>query len=380
MHYKVKLSLLPIAVLLLFSISSFGQDESFIVLGDIHFDKFEYHDLDYLRTRPQDYRQVFQEYPQYSAFFLPDLLKVIKKKSISNNPPIKAVTQLGDLVQGVSGNGHLSRQMNRGVVDLLHSVDLDVPWVLAKGNHDVSNSPGQPEAWSEVIRPFIEGQVKKSINDGMYTYKISDNTEFFVIDQFFSKDKNLPESEMVTFLEKELLKSTAKYKFLLTHQPVIPVTERSWHLLSGARRPVDNKDLRENLLNLLGRHKVIVLTAHLHEYSVLSRKTPYGNIVQIMINSVNRGLKPPQPKNSTSVYKGGQWAIENKDWEPSTRDERVKMLDEEKKNILSFLRADLPGYGIINIMDSENTVFLHFYKGLSEVPFEIINLTELQNH
>src|SRR5690606_12764889 len=128
----------------------------------------------------------------------------------------------GDLVEGVSGNAHLARQMNRGVVDLLYSVNLSVPWVLTKGNHDVSNSPGQPEAWQEVIRPFIEGQVGKFIGHGMYTYKISEQTEFFVLDQFFSVDRNVPEIDMITFLEKELTASKAKYKFVMTHQPVIP--------------------------------------------------------------------------------------------------------------------------------------------------------------
>lgn len=273
-----------------------AQDESFIVLGDMHYDRIEDHDLDYVMTRPQDFQQIFNEYPQYTAFYMPKFLQVIKRQSEVLTPKVKAVVQLGDLVEGVSGNAHLARQMNRGAVDLLYSVNLSVPWVLAKGNHDVSNSPGQPEAWQEVIRPFIEGQIGKLIGHGMYTYRISEQTEFFVLDQFFSKDRNVPEIDMVTFLEKELAASKAKYKFLITHQPVIPVTHRCWHLLSGIRRPVEDSKLRERFLNLLARHKVIVLAGHLHEYSVLSRKTASGNIVQVMINSVNRSLEPPKPK------------------------------------------------------------------------------------
>ncbi|HEX7847141.1 MAG TPA: metallophosphoesterase, partial [Chitinophagaceae bacterium] len=288
----------------------------------------------------------------------------------------RAVAQLGDLVEGVSGNFELARQMNRGVVDMLHAVNLSVPWVLVKGNHDVSNSPGQPEAWDEVIRPFAERQVKKPINNGMFTYKLNDNVELFVLDQFFSVDKNLPETEMVSFLEKELTASKAKYKFVLAHQPVIPVTQRCWHLLAGIRRPVADSSLRDRFLNLLAKHKVIVLSAHLHEYSVLSRETRSGNIVQVMINSVNRGLEPPQPKNYTTEYKGEGWVTEKADWQPATKDIRYNILEEEKKHILQFRKADLPGYAVISVVDDK--VWLNYYNGLSEKPFETVNLTELQ--
>lgn len=358
---------------------SYSQDVSFIALGDMHYDRLDDHDLDYVMTRPQDFEQIFKEYPQYTAFFMPKFLQVIKKQTIAIKPPVKAVVQLGDLVEGVSGNFVLARQMNRGVVDMLHGVQLSVPWVLVKGNHDVSNSPGQPEAWEEVIRPFMERQVGKSVGHGMYTYKISDNVEFFVLDQFFSVDRNVPETEMVAFLEKELKASTAKYKFVMAHQPVIPITQRCWHLLAGIRRPLSDTTLRDRFLNLLAKYKVIALGAHLHEYSVLSRNTKSGNVVQVTINSVNRGLEPPQPKNYTADYKGEGWAESTPDWQPKTQAIRLKILAEEKKHILNFRKADLPGYAVISINDARGEVILNYYNGLSEKPFETLNLTELQN-
>jgi hypothetical protein len=358
---------------------SHSQDVSFIALGDMHYDRLEDHDLDYVMTRPQDYEQIFKEYPQYTAFFMPKFLRLIKKQTTVVKPAVKAVVQLGDLVEGVSGNFVLARQMNRGVVDLLHSVQLPVPWVLVKGNHDVSNSPGQPEAWEEVIRPFMERQVGKSVGHGMYSYKISDNVQFFVLDQFFSTDRNVPETDMMAFLEKELKASTAQHKFVMAHQPVVPVTQRCWHLLSGIRRPVADDATRDRFLNLLAKYKVIALSAHLHEYSVLSRETKSGNVVQVMINSVNRGLEPPTPKNYTTEYKGEKWVDEKPDWQPATKDVRYQILTEERKNILSFRKADLPGYAVISVSEAKGEVMLNYYNGLSEKPFETINLTELQN-
>jgi len=355
-----------------------AQNISFIALGDMHYDRLDDHDLDFVMTRPQDFQQIFNEYPQYTAFYMKKFLHLVKKQAISIRPEVKAVVQLGDLVQGVAGTARLARQMNRGVVDLLYEVDLPVPWVLVKGNHDVSNSPGQPEAWEEVIRPFMEGQVKKPVNHGMYTYALNDDVEVFVLDQFFSVDRNVPEKDMVAFLDTALANSKATYKFVVTHQPVIPVTERCWHLLSGIRRPVDDLQLRQKFLNLLGKHKVIVLSAHLHKYSVLSRETPYGNIVQIMVNSVNRGLEPPEPKGLTTSYKGEDWVIGSPGWQPFNADLRMKILKEEKKHIKSFKVADLPGYAVISVLKDDGIVMLHYYNGFSEKPYESINLTNLQ--
>jgi hypothetical protein len=375
----MKLTKLLLCIGLLFTLTAHAQDVSFIALGDMHYDRLDDHDLDYVMTRPQDYEQIFKEYPQYTAFFMPKFLQVIKRQTVAVKPAVKAVVQLGDLVEGVSGNFVLAKKMNRGVIDMLDSMHLSVPWVLVKGNHDVSNSPGQPEAWEEVVRPFIERQVGKSIGHGMYTYNLSNNVELFALDQFFSVDRNVPETEMIAFLEKELKASTAKYKFVMAHQPVVPVTQRCWHLLAGIRRPLQDASLRDRFLNLLAKYKVIVLSAHLHEYSVLARETPSGNIVQVMINSVNRGLEPPVPKNTLTEYKGEKWVEENPDWQPATKDVRTKILTEEKKHILKFSKADLPGYAVISIADATGEVMLNYYNGLSEKPYEIINLTQLQN-
>ncbi|HEX7847931.1 MAG TPA: hypothetical protein VF476_19155, partial [Chitinophagaceae bacterium] len=58
-----------IVALLLTNFCSLAQNVSFIALGDMHYDRLQDHDLDYVMTRPQDYEQIFKEYPQYTAFF-----------------------------------------------------------------------------------------------------------------------------------------------------------------------------------------------------------------------------------------------------------------------------------------------------------------------
>ena len=98
-----------------------------------------------------------------------------------------------------------------------------------------------------------------------------------------------------------------------------------------------------------------------------------------MVNSVNRGLDAPAPKNLTHEYKGEGWVDEKPDWQPATKNTRYKILEEEKKHIKSFKRADLPGYGVISISERTGDVILHYYNGFAEKPYETISLTDLQN-
>ncbi|CAK7016675.1 MAG: hypothetical protein PHT14_09895 [Petrimonas sp.] len=59
-----KISLL--AALLFFSLIAVTQEKSFIVLRDIHYDLIEDHDMDWLKTKPDDVRQV-KEYTQVNS-------------------------------------------------------------------------------------------------------------------------------------------------------------------------------------------------------------------------------------------------------------------------------------------------------------------------
>lgn len=342
----------------------YAQDVSFLVLGDIHFDKFELHDMDYVNTRPQDFAQISKEYPFFTATYTPHLLIQVKQQVANFSPKIKAVAQLGDLMQGVAGNNKLSRDMARFSVDCLYDLELDVPWILAKGNHDVSTSPGQPEAWKEVVLPFIERQIKKDLSNGMYEYRLSDDVHFFVLEQFFSPDQNLQESEILTFLNRELHNSKAKHKFLLTHQPVIPVTERCWHLFSGIRRELKDENLRTAFLELLAEHNVTVLCAHLHKFSKIERQTKKGVVRQFMFNSVIHRYEEPEIVEHTSTFPNHETV--DPSWQPNTLERRLAILEKENNYINNYYSENSSGYAIFSIQNDE--VELKYFRGFGNTP------------
>lgn len=361
---KNKFIIWLVALLLSATSQLSAQDASLIVLGDMHLDKFEWHDMNYVYTRPQDFAQISKEYPFYTATYMPHLLKLIKKKTEQDTPPVKAILQLGDLMQGVSGNKPLALTMGNSCTGMLADMQLSVPWILTKGNHDVSNSPGQPEAWRETILPFISKQIKKPINNGMYTYKVNEKIQLFVLEQFFSDDEKLAETAIIDFLSEELPKSNAKYKLLLTHQPVIPVTEKCWHLFSGIRRPLSDLKIRDSFLELLAEHHVIVLCAHLHKYSKLVRQTPKGIVVQFMFNSVINNLQHTPQMRSTSNFPSEPDI--DKSWQTHTLAKRLNILNEEKKFITSFYKEDSSGYGMITL--KEDLLSVCYYRGLDTRP------------
>lgn len=201
------------------------------------------------------------------------------------------------------------------------------------------------------------------INSANYSYSFN-NVQITCVDPW---DKSI---NIVEFLDKELSGSNAAVKFVAIHEPVIPVTERCWHVLRN--RP----DEREKLLEVIARNKAIVLCAHLHRYSVVKRETKYGPIVQIMVVSVIRDKNYLTPKTVITKY-GASLAEAVPEWQPETLDQRKAWLTEESKYVTYYKQTDLPGYALLNIDPDKNTVTLEYFAAFSKKPYDKINISKL---
>jgi hypothetical protein len=346
------------------SLVSSSQKSSFIVLGDIHYDNAGNHDMEWLSSKPDDVRQV-KEYTDITEKYWTDFITVIRDRVKSTKPRVKAIIQAGDISEGLAGSPDKAIQMAQTVMNAIDETDTGVPWIIAKGNHDVTG-PGAIEAFNSVYVPMIRKQTGKSnINNASYSYRY-DNVQITCIDPWEK------EFDMVEFLDKELSSSNAKFKFVVIHEPVIPVTERCWHTLR--RTP----EQREKLLETIAKHKAIVLCAHLHRYSVVSRNTPYGPIVQVMTNSVIRNKEYLTPEKVITEY-GPSLVDQAPSWEPSTRDDRKKMLAEEARFVTYYKQTDLPGYSVISIDEKKGIIMLNYYAAFGKRPFDTVNLSELLN-
>lgn len=346
------------------SIQSYAQKSSFIILGDLHYDLIDDHDMDYLKTKPDDLRQV-KEYTTITEENWADFMGVLQQKIQRVKPPVKAVIQLGDLSEGLAGTEEKARQMAFNAMKAVDDAQLGVPWIIAKGNHDVTG-PGSVEAFQEFYVPMFRKQTANpEINNASYSYRHED-VQITCIDPW---DK---ETDMVAFLDQELSTSDAKFKFVIVHEPIIPVTERCWHTM---RR---NPEQREKLLEVIAKNKAIVFCGHLHRYSVVSRNTAYGPIVQVMVLSVVRDRNYQKPSHLITEY-GSSLAENKSDWQPETLETRKAILDEEAKHVSFYKQTDLPGYAIVKVDAKKESVKLEYYAAFGKKPYDKIDLTKLLN-
>ncbi len=343
-----------------------AQKSSFLVLGDLHYDRLEDHDMKWLRQKPDDLRQVTEEYTAYTKENWNDFMNLLREKVSSYNPPVKAVVQLGDLSEGLAGSNAKARQMASNAMKAVENVKMPVPWIIAKGNHDITG-PGAKAAFQEFYVPVFREQIRNpGIKNASYSYRFND-VLVTCIDPY---DR---ETDMVSFLEKEFRESDARYKFVAVHEPLIPVTERCWHLL---RR---DSLRREKLLAVIARHQAVVLCGHLHRYSVVRRDTPEGPVVQVMIVSVVRDRDYLKPHNLITRY-GPSLASENPGWQPETMEARKAVLAEEAKFVTYFKQTDLPGYAIISVDEKKERILMEYYAAFGKKPYDKMNLTNLQKN
>ncbi len=358
----MKKILIPFFFTILLISQAGAQKSSLIVLGDLHYDLLEDHDMNWLSQKPGDLRQV-TDYTRYTDENWIDFMSVIKVRAETEVPSARAIVQLGDLSEGLAGNPEKARQMASHTMVALEETTMPVPWILTKGNHDITG-PGAGEAFQEHYLPMIRKQTgKPEINSANYSYSY-DNIQITCVDPW---DK---ESDMVAFLEEELSESDAKYKFVAIHEPVIPVTERCWHTLRG------DSTKREKLLEVIASHKAIVLCGHLHRYSVVRRNTPYGPVVQVMVISVIKDRVYLEPSKVITEY-GASLAENMPMWQPETLGKRKAILSEEAKHVTYFKQTDLPGYAVIKIDEESGEIILDYYAGFGEKPYDSVELSSL---
>jgi len=87
---------------------------SFVLLGDLHFDKLGHHDLAWLeKDKPDDLRQV-RDYTRLTTEILPKLFATVRKTIAelrpSPEPRVACAVQVGDFVEGLCGSEALAVQ------------------------------------------------------------------------------------------------------------------------------------------------------------------------------------------------------------------------------------------------------------------------------
>ncbi len=313
---------------------------SFVYLGDIHFDRKSHHDLDWVQAnKPDDIRQI-EEYVSHTAERAPALMKRLQTAIEAADGRIKMIIQGGDLTEGLCGSRELEETQFKEARAFIRSYIPETPFIAVKGNHDITG-PGAKEAYDHIMPPWLSEECGKPIDSA--SFFIMQGPDLFVFFDAYHANN-------LDWLEKTLSENKHRHAFVVMHPPAVPYNARStWHLFWRDK----DKAVRERFLNILGANRVVLLTAHLHKYSVVGRRTPKGDFVQFSVNSVISSPDISVRDHLEGVENYGARLIElEPEFQPDTKLERQKMLEEEKPCIIGFEYADFPGYAIINVSDA----------------------------
>jgi hypothetical protein len=341
-------------------------DWSFPLLGDLHFDRLEHHDQEWLaREHPGDVSQV-QNYSRITREMTPRLFARVAEKLTelqAATRPVPFVLQLGDLLEGLCGNDALAARQAREGIDFVREAQFSAPLVMTKGNHDITG-PGAAEAYRQILLPYLSEANQAEIKEAAFTRRQGGTLIAF----YDAYDK-----ASLDWFATTLEQAKPERLIVAIHPPVVPYNARSnWHIYSSSKQVAQ----RERLLGLLGRHKAIVLCGHLHKYSLLVRRTNEGRFVQLAISSVaaTSDGKPRDERSGTDEYRPDLVDLEPKH-APDTVAARRELLAAERPFVEHFEYADTWGFAAIHSRGGR--ISAETYRGLEAAPWKAANFDPL---
>ncbi|MES2693767.1 MAG: metallophosphoesterase [Verrucomicrobiota bacterium] len=347
---------------------------SFVLLGDLHFDKLEHHDMAWVKKdKPNDVRQI-EGYSRNTREVTPRLLQTVRETVAELNReaayPVAFILQAGDLVEGLCGSEELSVWQNTEALDFVRAAELGAPLLFTKGNHDVTG-PGAVAAFGSVFHPFLTEQARRvnpmtaEVKSGSYNL-IRGNAQFAFFDAYEA-------TKSLEWFEAVAAKRTVEHFFVVIHPPVVPYGARStWHIFSNAKEVAR----REKLLTLLGDNEALVIGGHIHRFNTLSRRAGKGRFAQLAVSSVLTAptVKAKDVLTGVERYAPDQISVEPK-FSPENAELRRVVYEEERKFIGDFEYADLPGYAVVKVDGPK--VGVQMYAGASRELWRSVDFSAL---
>ena len=353
-----------------------GSDDRFffVLLGDLHFDRPEHHDMEWVRKdKPNDIRQI-ENYCRISKEVSPVLFDKVRKTIAELNAApetrVAFVLQVGDLVEGLCGSEELSMRQNTEALAFVRGAGLGAPFLFTKGNHDVTG-PGAVAAFGQAFHPFLTAQAR-AVNPGSAEVKSASftvdrgNAQFVFFDAYDS-------NRSLEWFEAVVARRKAEHLFVIVHPPVVPYGARStWHIFAHPKEQLR----REKLLALLGDQQALVIGGHIHKFNTLNRRAGKGRFAQFALSSVLSAPTARAKDVLTGVenYNADQIKVEP-GFSPANEAERRAIYDVERPFVNAFEYADLPGYAVVTV--DRSRVIVRMYAGTTRELWRTIDLTAL---
>lgn len=332
------------------------------ILGDLHFDRLDHHDMDWLKKEhPNDVTQV-QSYSRISREMTPKLLTVVRQQIKDAPAEVPFVLQLGDLVEGLCGSEERATQQANDALDLLRKIDFATPFLFTKGNHDITG-PGAAQVYDKILVPFMAQNDPRGIGGAAFTRDQADSLLVFY--DAYHRDS-------LEWFANVLEKQKPKRVVFVIHPPVVPYNARSTcHIYSQPRQERE----RQRLLEMLGRSRAIVLCGHLHKYCFLIRRTETGRFVQIGLSSVanSEDAKLRDLIEGVQGYGPDLVKLEPRH-SPDTEERRRQILAAEHPFIEQYEYADTWGHAMLRV--NKGQMDISIFRGFETKAWKTHDLTQ----
>ena len=252
--------------LLAFSLSGGETDYKFLALGDLH-----YADSQFYPVRNPRKQKLIDQYIKMWKFNSPDLLRAAQRRAAAESPAF--VIQLGDLVNGVCENRAIQERMLRTGFFRVKAFFPKIPLYVITGNHDIQlRHENSTEPVDKILFPLVAKELGgKPPEHGNYVFQKGP-------DLFIAVNSFDPAADCLGFIRKSLEDHPkTRYVFLLTHYPVIPAA------INGPLNLITDYD---KIAELLEKRKTLIMAAHTHVFSLISRVSKQGKLSQMVFVSL----------------------------------------------------------------------------------------------
>lgn len=267
-----------------------GNTEKYqvMVLGDVHYDAPEYHTVPPVNAgRDAERKRNFAMWEGPSKKLLEAAVK-------QTGPDTAFAVQLGDLGQGDCDTPELHEDMLKKAFETVRNYFPSQRFLAVKGNHDVrelkkQNDPGPAK---KALLPLTAAELGVAeLADGNYAFRRGK-------DLYIAVDGFVPKKKIIAFVKDTLeANPETRYVFLLSHLPVMTVMiSNPFWVLPGYQEITD----------MLEKRRAVILAAHTHAFSLVTRKSAGGTVRQLITTSMGgewtdgRELKP---KLDTAKYR-----------------------------------------------------------------------------
>jgi UDP-2,3-diacylglucosamine pyrophosphatase LpxH len=282
-----------------------AQAYEIVWLGDMHYDSPDLHTKEYVERQEQSSKnRLRRNLYSWVDSGLSNLVLEKASKAAQNTP---FAFEIGDFAHGFAGSQAQATTMYTDAISRISGL-FTVPFYFCPGNHEYRGIGAK--TLDKTLLPYLKQKLNPSVKLKGYNFVLTHENDLFVFWDSIKPD--------LSWLKHTLNEhSAARYIFIITHYPVLPVFRGKFDRISLNKEHVEwipfakesQSSERRSLLNLLSSHNVIVLCGHIHEQTLLEYADPQGKITQISAYSL---FEPDAPALNGPLHEGDVKLYEEK--------------------------------------------------------------------